>query len=90
MAEPTPAQSKDLWLGFIKEWEEEAQEKGSRSAHAYHKAWKGLKNHPTQLKVPRDMIVIAGIGPTMVDKLDKCLKKWCLENGHEMPTNGES
>lgn len=89
MAEPTPAQSKKLWMSFLQEWKEEAQEKGSKSAYVYSAAQKGLKENSAQFRHPKDLIIVKGIGASIIDKMTKALSKWCIENGEQMPSSGE-
>jgi hypothetical protein len=44
---------------------------GSNNYNIYNKAFYGLKNHEKEFATPRELIEVNGIGPKIVDKLEK-------------------
>ncbi|SPO31114.1 related to MUS81 - endonuclease involved in DNA repair and replication fork stability [Ustilago trichophora] len=74
-----------LWLTFLAAWTEEAQSKGSKVARTYRKAHHSLAACPIEFQHPCQTTQLAGIGPTIANKLEQELLKWCEENGRVMP-----
>ncbi|SPO30627.1 related to MUS81 - endonuclease involved in DNA repair and replication fork stability [Ustilago trichophora] len=74
-----------LWLTFLAAWTEEAQSKGSKVARTYRKAHHSLASCPIEFQHPCQTTQLAGIGPTIANKLEEELLKWCEENGRVMP-----
>jgi crossover junction endonuclease MUS81 len=77
--------SNALWLGFLSEWIDEAQSKGSKVARTYRKAHQSLSACPIDFQHPCQTTQLAGIGPTIAAKLEQELQKWCQANGVDMP-----
>lgn len=78
-----------LWLTFLAAWTEEAQAKGSKVARTYRKAHQSLAACPIEFQHPCQTTQLAGIGPTIANKLEQELQKWCQENGRTMPERRE-
>ncbi|GAC94778.1 nuclease [Pseudozyma hubeiensis SY62] len=74
-----------LWLTFLAAWTEEAQAKGSKVARTYRKAHQSLAVCPIEFQHPCQTTQLAGIGPTIANKLEQELQKWCQDNGRTMP-----
>ncbi|CCF48286.1 hypothetical protein NDA11_003958 [Ustilago hordei] len=74
-----------LWLTFLAAWAEEAQAKGSKVARTYRKAHQSLAACPIELQHPCQTTQLSGIGPTISNKIEQELQKWCQENGKAMP-----
>ncbi|CDR88887.1 related to MUS81-endonuclease involved in DNA repair and replication fork stability [Sporisorium scitamineum] len=74
-----------LWLTFLAAWTEEAQAKGSKVARTYRKAHQSLAACPIEFQHPCQTTQLSGIGPTIANKLEQQLQKWCQENGQTMP-----
>lgn len=74
-----------LWLTFLAAWTEEAQAKGSKVARTYRKAHQSLAACPIEFQHPCQTTQLSGIGPTIANKLEQELQKWCQENGKVMP-----
>ena len=74
-----------LWLTFLAAWTEEAQAKGSKVARTYRKAHQSLAACPVEFQHPCQTTQLAGIGPTIANKLEQELLKWCQDNGRAMP-----
>nr|CDI55131.1 related to MUS81-endonuclease involved in DNA repair and replication fork stability [Melanopsichium pennsylvanicum 4] len=74
-----------LWLTFLAAWIEEAQVKGSKVARTYRKAHQSLAACPIEFQHPCQTTQLAGIGPTIANKLEQELQRWCEENGRTMP-----
>ncbi|KAJ7928153.1 ERCC4 domain-containing protein [Mycena leptocephala] len=58
------------FLGLLQGFRDE-HEQGSNNYNIYNKAFYGLKNHEKELATPRELIEVKGIGPKIVDKLEK-------------------
>jgi crossover junction endonuclease MUS81 len=67
-----------------------AKEKGTKLAEVYHKACKSLQACPVTYDRPRDLVVLAGIGPKTVGILEVRWRKHCEENGIEIAPDVES
>lgn len=74
-----------LWLTFLAAWTEEAQAKGSKVARTYRKAHQSLAACPIEFQHPCQTTQLAGIGPTIANKLEQELQRWCQDNGRTMP-----
>ncbi|SAM83633.1 related to MUS81-endonuclease involved in DNA repair and replication fork stability [Ustilago bromivora] len=74
-----------LWLTFLAAWAEEAQAKGSKIARTYRKAHQSLAACPIEFQHPCQTTQLSGIGPTIANKIEQELQKWCQENGKAMP-----
>ncbi|CBQ69058.1 related to MUS81-endonuclease involved in DNA repair and replication fork stability [Sporisorium reilianum SRZ2] len=74
-----------LWLTFLAAWIDEAQAKGSKVARTYRKAHQSLAACPIEFQHPCQTTQLSGIGPTIANKLEQELQKWCQENGQPMP-----
>ncbi|KAJ1019749.1 hypothetical protein NDA13_005974 [Ustilago tritici] len=74
-----------LWLTFLAAWAEEAQAKGSKVARTYRKAHQSLAACPIEFQHPCQTTQLSGIGPTIANKIEQELQKWCQENGKAMP-----
>ncbi|KAJ1021261.1 hypothetical protein NDA18_005502 [Ustilago nuda] len=74
-----------LWLTFLAAWAEEAQAKGSKVARTYRKAHQSLAACRIELQHPSQTTQLSGIGPTIANKIQQELQKWCQENGKAMP-----
>ncbi len=78
-----------LWLTFLAAWIEEAQAKGSKVARTYRKAHQSLASCPIEFQHPCQTTQLAGIGPTIANKLEQDLQRWCSENGKPVPERRE-
>ncbi|TKY88954.1 hypothetical protein EX895_002195 [Sporisorium graminicola] len=74
-----------LWLTFLAAWTEEAQAKGSKVARTYRKAHQSLAACPIEFQHPCQTTQLSGIGPTIANKLEQELLRWCQENGQTVP-----
>ncbi|KAK2831025.1 hypothetical protein FQN49_007074 [Arthroderma sp. PD_2] len=83
MAEDTCANP--LLLKWIKEWFEEAQERNSKGASVYKKAYNSMKACPLEFNHPSEAQQLNGLGPKLCDRLTVKLKEHCKENGLPMP-----
>ncbi|EST08866.1 ERCC4 domain protein [Kalmanozyma brasiliensis GHG001] len=81
----TTAGGNTLWLTFLAAWTDEAQAKGSKVARTYRKAHQSLAACPIEFQHPCQTTQLAGIGPTIANKLEQELQKWCQDNGRPMP-----
>lgn len=78
-----------LWLTFLAAWTDEAQAKGSKVARTYRKAHQSLAACPIEFQHPCQTTQLSGIGPTIANKLEQELQKWCQVNGRPMPERRE-
>ena len=74
-----------VWLSFLEGWAEEARTRGAKSAAAFLKAHRSLAAHHDAFVHPCETVQLAGIGPSIADKLTREYGKWCEQNGLEMP-----
>lgn len=88
--DPTPSTStaggNTLYLTFLASWVEEAAAKGSKVARTYRKAHASLSACPIEFSHPCQTTQLAGIGPTIANKLEQELMRWCEEHGQPMPS----
>lgn len=74
-----------VWLEFIKNWHDDAREKGKKAAAAYLKAHRSLAATTEPFAHPCETVRLAGIGDSIAKRLEKEYEKWCQENGETMP-----
>jgi len=76
-----------LLLSWVKEWYDKAQEQNSRGVTVYRKAYKSLQKCPMPFEHPSQLKILDGFGDVLCKRLTEQLKKYCAENGIEMPEN---
>ncbi|KAF3491218.1 crossover junction endonuclease mus81 [Arthroderma uncinatum] len=74
-----------LLLGWIKEWYDEAQERNSKGASVYKKAYNSMKACPLEFDHPSEAQQLNGLGPKLCDRLTVKLRDYCKDNGLPMP-----
>jgi crossover junction endonuclease MUS81 len=74
-----------LLLGWLKEWMDQANERGSKGALTYKKAWQAMKACPIAFSHPGEAIQLKGLGPKLCTRLAENLKEYCDKNGLPMP-----
>ncbi|KAL4870952.1 crossover junction endonuclease mus81 [Aspergillus spectabilis] len=74
-----------LFLGWIKEWLDQAREHNTKGFTVYKKAYESMKAYPMILQHPSDALKLNGLGPKLCQRLTDKLKDYCNENGLPMP-----
>ncbi|EAW09844.1 crossover junction endonuclease MUS81 [Aspergillus clavatus NRRL 1] len=74
-----------LLLGWLKEWLDQARERGSKGVTVYKKAYESMKACPLVFQHPSEAQQLNGLGPKLCDRLTDRLKAYCEENGLPMP-----
>ncbi|CAG8973296.1 hypothetical protein HYALB_00000058 [Hymenoscyphus albidus] len=74
-----------LWLSWVKEWYEKESERGIKAVTTYKKAYDSLRACPLRFEHPSQVIQLTGFGPKLCDRLTEKLRKYCEEEGIEMP-----
>ncbi|WFD35488.1 Crossover junction endonuclease mus81 [Malassezia cuniculi] len=82
-------QHKEIWLGFLQRWAEDARARGAKSATAFLKAHRALSQHDGALTHPCETVALPAIGAGIASRLETAYAKWCRENGVEMPARPE-
>ncbi|KAK9674589.1 Crossover junction endonuclease mus81, partial [Basidiobolus ranarum] len=74
-----------LLLGWIGEWMEVAKSQHSKTYHSFRKAYVSMSKYPLPFSHPREATQLEGIGPGIVNKLEKKMKEYCEKNGLPLP-----
>lgn len=72
-----------ILLSFLKEWVDEAKALDSKGYVIYKKAYEAMKVNPIVFTHPSEASVLKGIGPKLVQRMEKKLEEYCL--AHDMP-----
>ncbi|OZJ01815.1 hypothetical protein BZG36_04809 [Bifiguratus adelaidae] len=71
--------------GKTREWADEFKANNSKAYYTYRKAHDSVKKCPLDLNHPIETAPLLGVGPRIVEKLEKKLKEHCTKNGLPMP-----
>ncbi|CAI2162170.1 12816_t:CDS:2 [Funneliformis geosporum] len=76
-----------LYLEWLKEWMQEAKAaKNNKSYYVYKKAYESVEKYPIPFQHPAEATILNGIGPTLIQKLERKLSQHCKENSQPMPS----
>ncbi|KAL0936559.1 DNA repair protein [Colletotrichum truncatum] len=74
-----------LLLDWVKEWLDNARERGMKSITTYRNAYESLKACPITFEHPRQLVQLKGFGDKLSARLTDKLKEHCETNGLPMP-----
>ncbi|CAB4413306.1 unnamed protein product [Rhizophagus irregularis] len=57
----------------------------NKSYYVYKKAHDSVEKYPIPFQHPAETVILNGIGPTLIQKLERKLKQYCEENRLPMP-----
>lgn len=83
----TPNPLFEMWL---REWKEEAAEKGIKSQYVYAKALKSLQRYPLLLSSGKDCKILENFGDKLCKMLEDRLQKHIQEHGAIVPPEPEA
>lgn len=72
-----------LFISYLKEFKEQASERGEKSAKTYYSAMCNLKKYPLPLQSGKEAIILKSFGPKICSMLDNRLVKDAAEKGIE-------
>ncbi|CAG8463046.1 8991_t:CDS:2 [Funneliformis caledonium] len=76
-----------LYSEWLKEWMQEAKAaKNNKSYYVYKKAYESVEKYPIPFQHPAEATILNGIGPTLIQKLERKLNQHCKENSQPMPS----
>ncbi|PKY54845.1 hypothetical protein RhiirA4_502602 [Rhizophagus irregularis] len=80
-----------LYLKWLEEWMQEAKAiNNNKSYYVYKKAHDSVEKYPIPFQHPAETVILNGIGPTLIQKLERKLKQYCEENRLPMPLRPET
>lgn len=74
----------------MEELRDNAREKGLKVVDVYNKGCRSLQHCPIRYERPRDLSVLAGIGPKTISELDKKFRAHCAATGEPYPSDPPS
>ncbi|KAI8076255.1 hypothetical protein BDF21DRAFT_494981 [Thamnidium elegans] len=74
-----------LLRDWVKEWMEQSQLINSKAYYTYKKAYDSLDKCTDRFDHPSQAMLLAGIGPGLVARLEESMKKYCKDNGLPPP-----
>jgi crossover junction endonuclease MUS81 len=85
-----PRDLRHLFLQWIQTEYQTASQAKSRMAHTYYNAMKSLKQFPTSIEHPQQLIDLKYFGEKLVNEMTTKLKAYCDEYGYDFPEIPES
>lgn len=79
-----------LFEAWLREWKEEAAEKGIKSQYVYAKALKSLQRYPLLLTSGKDCKILENFGDKLCKMLEDRLQKHIQEHGAIVPPDPEA
>lgn len=74
-----------LFLGWVKEWWDQAKERNTKGVIAYRNAHESLRACPIRFEHPDQLLALKGFGAKMCSRLLERLKEHCAANGLPVP-----
>ncbi len=74
-----------LFLGWIKEWWDQAKERNTKGVLAYRQAYESLRVCPVRFEHPDQLLALRGFGPKTCARLLDRLERHCAINGLPVP-----